>query len=246
MWYGEEIPSKSPGIRDLKLRLMGYLQQPQERIVGQFSLSFQATLTQGAVDASQEEEICCDEGLRPGWPRLWGPKLASKKSCDAQVVDWQNQQFEAEIKGGGRNAGSTLCVSAAWSSLGRLCSLRQFVRLRHCSPRLVWIGQRHGWGKRARVFAVVSKQANRLSCSFLAIQIVLHIHDRCKSQMIKLQLYTVGCRWCFSFIFDTPILQLSMRYQAILMRLLDTKSNHEEPGAETGRNRFPNLPWLEK
>ena len=34
--------------------------------------------------------------------KVLGPQKLHRNTCDAQVVDWQNQQFEAEIKGGGR------------------------------------------------------------------------------------------------------------------------------------------------
>jgi len=50
---------------------MAYLQQPQgKNCCGRQFLFFtprgHIDETQGAVDASQEEEICCDEGGSPG------------------------------------------------------------------------------------------------------------------------------------------------------------------------------------
>lgn len=38
----------------------------------------------------------------PWMTKVLGPQKLHRNTCDAQVVDWQNQQFEAEIKGGGR------------------------------------------------------------------------------------------------------------------------------------------------
>ena len=173
--------------------------------------------TQGAVDASQEEEICCDEGGSPGWPRFWGPKNCIVTPAMLRWWTGKTNSLKPKSKVGAdcvhgafrQHHGVHLADLKAWDNSWGLDIVRRD-----------WCGLAKDMGEanvRGCLLLCQSRptvyQANRLSCSFLTIQIVLHIHDRCKSQMIKQQLYTyiVGCRWCFLFTFHTPIcLQFSI------------------------------------